>query len=118
MVSFEQFVRPSILKMMGHKKLFRKAIQAVLMDDITKKKGRKHFVRSSIRYENGKFTATTTGEQGSGILKSMVRANGLIVLPGNKTWAKAGDDVTVQLIDNSLELTAQPEYLSHTNIKL
>ena len=116
MVSFEQFVRPSILKMMGHKKLFRKAIQAVLMDDITKKKGRKHFVRSRIRYENGKFTATTTGEQGSGILKSMVMANGFIIVPENVSFIEKGSEVTVQLIDNSLELTTRPEYLNNSNL--
>jgi len=116
MVSFEQFIRPSILKMMGHKKLFRKAIQAVLMDDITKKKGRKHFVRSRIRYENGKFAATTTGEQGSGILKSMVMANGFIIVPENVSFIEKGSKVTVQLIDNSLELTTRPEYLNNSNL--
>jgi molybdopterin molybdotransferase len=118
MVSFEQFVRPSILKMTGHKKLFRKTITATLKEEINKKSGLVHFIRAYLKHEDGKFTASTTGEQGSGILKSMVRANGLIVLPENKTWAKAGDDVTVQLIDNSLELTAQPEYLSPVSIKL
>ena len=112
MISFEQFVRPAILKLMGHKKLFRKAIKAILKEDIKKKRGLKHFIRAQIRHEDGKFTALTTGKQGSGILKSMVRANGLIVLPEDIAWAKTGNEVTVQLIDNSLELTAEPEYLT------
>ncbi len=118
MVSFEQFVRPSILKMMGHKKLFRKAIQAVLTEDIKKKKGRKHFIRSHVRYENGKFITSTTGEQGSGILKSMVAANGLIIMPENVSHIEKGSNVTVQLIDTSFELTAQPEYLYGVVIEL
>ena len=114
MISFEQYVRPSILKMMGHKNLFRKAIKAVLKEDImNKKRGIKYFIRAHVRSEEGKFTATTTGEQGSGILNSMVRANGFIVLPEDMTRAKTGDEITVQLIDNSLELTPHPEYLKH-----
>jgi molybdopterin molybdotransferase len=100
---------------MGHKKLFRKAIKAILKEDIKKKRGLRHFIRAQIRHEDGKITALTTGEQGSGILKSMVRANGLIVLPEDIAWAKTGDEVTVQLIDNSLELTTEPEYLTDPN---
>ena len=111
MVSFEQFVRPSILKMMGHKKLFRKTVKATIREDMAKKKGTRHFIRASVDYENGRYAVTTTGEQGSGILKSMVRANGLIVLPVDATSVKAGEEVTVQLIDRSLEQTLTPEYL-------
>jgi len=111
MVSFEQFVRPSILKMMGHKKLFRKTVKATAREDITKQKGTKHFIRCSVEYEEGKYSATTTGKQESGILKSMVRANGLIVLPENSTSVRTGDKVAVQLIDRSLEQVSEPGYL-------
>ncbi|MCX5854361.1 MAG: molybdopterin molybdotransferase MoeA [Deltaproteobacteria bacterium] len=110
MVSFEQFVRPSILKMTGHKNLFRKTVKATLKEDITKKEGTRHFIRAKVDYENGQYTVSTTGEQGSGILKSMVRANGLIVLPEDATSVKAGGKVAVQLIDRSLEQTSKPGY--------
>jgi molybdopterin molybdotransferase len=111
MVSFEQFVRPSILKMTGHRKLFRKTIQAVLMESIDKKKGARHFIRARVTIEDGRYRAVSTGEQGSGILKSMVQANGLIVLPEDTTSVRVGETVTVQLIDPSLFQTNQPEYL-------
>lgn len=111
MVSFEQFVRPSILKMMGHKNLFRKVIWATVNEDIAKRKGTKHFIRAYIEYGHGKFTVTSTGEQGSGILKSMVKANGLIILPEHRTSVKKGDEVTVLLIDRSLEFISKPEHL-------
>ena len=111
MISFEQFIRPSILKMMGHKNLFRRTIKALLHEDIKKSKGVKHFIRARVKYEEGRYTVSTTGEQGSGILKSMVRANGLIILPEDVASARKGDEVTVQLIDTSLEQTAQPGYL-------
>jgi molybdopterin molybdotransferase len=107
MVSFEQFIRPSLLKMMGHKNLFRRAVRATLNDDIVKSKGARHFIRGSVTWAEGRYRVTTTGEQGSGILKSMVRANGLIVLPEDVGACKKVDEVTVQLLD----LTPQPEYL-------
>ncbi len=110
MVSFEQFVRPSILKMMGHKNLFRRIVRATLRDDITKKKGTRHFIRALVDYENGRYFATTTGEQGSGILKSMVMANGLIILPESAASVKKGEEVSIQLIDRSCEQTSKTEY--------
>ena len=110
MVAFEQFVRPSILKMMGRKNIFRKTVKATLEEDITKKRGTRHFIRACVKYENGKYTASTTGEQGSGILKSMVRANGLIILPENASFLKKGDEATVQLLDCSFEQMPNAEY--------
>ncbi len=112
MVSFEQFVRPSILKMMGHRNLFRKTVEAELREAIRKKKGVRHFIRARVRFESGRYVAVTTGEQGSGILKSMVQANGLIVLPEETTSVNVGDTVTVQLIDQSLSRTDRLDYLS------
>ncbi len=105
MVSFEQFVRPSILKMMGHQRLFRKVIKATLEEDVAKKEGMRYFFRAQVRKEGDLYKASTTGEQGSGILKSMVRANGLIVLPENVTGARKGEEVSVQLLDGSLDQT-------------
>lgn len=99
MVSFEQFVRPSLLKMMGHKKLFRPVIEAVIKEDFKKAIGRRYFLRGYVSFENGQYVVTTTGEQGSGILKSMVKANGLIVIPEDLEIVRAGEKVKVQLLD-------------------
>jgi molybdopterin molybdotransferase len=111
MVSFEQFVRPSILKMMGHRNLFRRSIRTLLTESIEKKKGTRHFIRARVTIEDGRYRVVSTGKQGSGILKSMVQANGLIVLPEDMASVKVGETVTVQLIDPSLLQTDQPEYL-------
>jgi molybdopterin molybdotransferase len=102
MVSFEQFVRPSLLKMMGHRQLFRPVIEATLKEDIRKEPGRRHFIRASVFFEEDSYSVTMTGAQGSGILKSMVRANGLIVIPEDRDVVKAGERVKVQLLDRSL----------------
>jgi molybdopterin molybdotransferase len=101
MISFEQFVRPSLLKMMGCRQLFRPVIEAILKEQIEKKPGSRYFIRGSVSFEKDKYFVTTTGEQGSGILRSMVRANGLIVIPEDQEIARAGDKVKVQLLDRT-----------------
>ena len=111
MISFEQFIRPALLKMMGHKKIFRKTVKAILKESIEKRKGLTHFIRAIVSFTDGRYTASTTGEQGSGILKSMVMANGLIVASEDAELIKAGSEVLVQLLDNSLERTEEPDYL-------
>jgi len=110
MVCFEQFARPSLLKMMGHKRIYRPTVQATLKEDIKKKPGRKHFIRSFVRLEEGSYTVTTTGDQGSGILKSMVAANGLLIFPEELSTLKAGDMVKVQLIDRTFDYAEGPGY--------
>lgn len=103
MVSFEQFVRPALLKMMGHRRLFRKVIKAFITEGIAKKRGMRYFIRGVVEKSGGINLVRTTGEQGSGILKSLVLANGLIVLPEGMERVEAGDEVSVQLLDDSLD---------------
>jgi molybdopterin molybdotransferase len=105
LVSFEQFVRPYLLKMQGHTKIFRQTIRALSSQEIQKKKGVKNFIRAIVKKEKNQYVAAITGEQGSGILKSMVLANALIALKENETKVKKGDPVTVQLLDDSLSKT-------------
>jgi len=112
MVSFEQFVRPSILKMAGHRQLFRPALKALLTENIEKKAGLLHFIRCRLVREGDTIYAATTGEQGSGILSSMVKAQGLIVLPQEATLARAGQEVAVILLDPTFSNTPFPSYLT------
>lgn len=110
MVSFEQFVRPSLLKMQGHTKIFRQTLKATCTEDFQKQAGVRHFIRAIVKKEKGKYIATTTGTQGSGILKSMVTANGLIVMGENETRLKRGTEVTVQVLDDSLFQSESLQY--------
>ena len=101
MVSFEQFVRPSLLKMMGHGKLFRPVIEAILKEEIHKEPGRRHFIRAFVSFEQDHYYVTTTGDQGSAILRSMIKANGLVIIPENERYVRAGEKVKVQLLDRN-----------------
>ena len=106
-VCFELFTRPALLKRMGHRHLFRPVVRAVLAEDVTTKKGLRFFVRVRLYYENGQLSASTTGEQGSGILKSMLQANGLMIVSEDRGEVKAGEGVRVYVLDRTFELEEQ-----------
>lgn len=98
MISFEQFARPAILKMLGRSYLAKPTIQAVLSEDV-RNSGRRGYVRVVVTQDGDVYRARTTGEQGSGVLTSMSRANGLAIIPEGTRSAQAGTVVTVQMLD-------------------
>jgi molybdopterin molybdotransferase len=99
MVCFELFVRPALLKMMGYNQVYRPRVEAVLAHDLTTKKGLRFFLRVQLTHRDGQVYASATGDQGSGILRSMALAKGLLVVPEDREKAHAGDKVTVYLLD-------------------
>jgi molybdopterin molybdotransferase len=99
MITFEQFARPAILKMMGKKVLAKPTIRATIEGDIANTDGRRLFARVMVTRRSGQYRASLTGPQGSGILTSMAKANGLAVIPESSKGVKAGDMVEVQMLD-------------------
>jgi len=99
MVAFEMFVRPAILKMLGMTALARPTVEAVLMDGVKDKDERRHYLRARVEQQEGEYRAYLTGEQGSGILSSMVKANALVVIPEEWTCAPSGARVQAMLLD-------------------
>jgi molybdopterin molybdotransferase len=99
MITFEQFARPAILKMMGKKILAKPVIRAIIEDDVVNTDGRRLFARVNVTKRGGQYYASVPGPQGSGILTSMARANGLAVIPESSRRVKAGDMVEVQMLD-------------------
>lgn len=98
MVSFEQFARPAILKMLGHRELAKPIVQAILDEDL-ENSGRRGFVRVVVTKREGCYHARATGEQGSGVLTSMARANGLAVIHEGLRGVQAGSEIAVQMLD-------------------
>ena len=99
MVSFEQFVRPALLKMAGAKDIFRFHLPALAKDDFEKKKGLRYFLRVILENKEGQLYASLTGPQGSGILKSMVLANGIAELPEDMEFIRRGETVEVTYLE-------------------
>ncbi len=99
MITFELFARPAILKMMGKKNLAKPTIEAVIEETIVNSDGRRIFARAIVEKRGGQYFARRTGPQGSGILTSMSRANGLVVVLEDKSRVEAGDVVPVIMLD-------------------
>jgi molybdopterin molybdotransferase len=99
MVTFEQFVRPALRKMSGRRAWFRPAVDAVLDETLRKKAGRTHFVRVELTRRGGALHAVRTGNQSSGVLRSMVLAQGLLAFAAEASELPAGAHVRVQVLD-------------------
>lgn len=110
MVSFEQFVRPAMRKMGGHKNIFRATVEAGALEKVSAREGRTFFARCLVTRMAGQYYATTTGEQGSGILMSMAAANGLMIIPDNGRGVNPGDKVKVQILDPEFGFTEELSY--------
>jgi len=107
MVAFELFARPAILKMLGRTCLQKPTVEAILLDEIPAKDERRHFLRVTVEKRGDEWYARLTGEQGSGILTSMVKANGLAIIPEEWKKAEVGSRVKVIMLDWPEEMLCQ-----------
>jgi molybdopterin molybdotransferase len=98
MVTFEVFVRPSLLRMAGATKLDRPTVIAELTEAVDKAPGKSYFVRARLWRHGTRVFAAPTGSQDSGVLTSMVRADGLIVLAQDAGRVEIGRSVDVRLL--------------------
>ncbi len=99
MVSFELFVRPTLLKMMGKQNLAKPSINVIIEQTIKNDAGRRIYDRAIIEKRNGHYYAKLTGPQGSGILSSMSLANGLVIIPEETERVNKGDTVQALMLD-------------------
>jgi molybdopterin molybdotransferase len=100
MVTFLAFVRPALLQMMGSTSPAPPLLKAQSLEPLRKKPGRTEYQRGTVtRQANGSLAVCTTGNQGSGVLSSMVQANGLIVLHHQQGDVAVGDEVDVMMFD-------------------
>ncbi len=103
MVTFLAFVRPALLRMMGAAAAEQPLLQARSQEPIRKKPGRTEYQRGTVsRAPDGGLQVKTTGNQGSGVLSSMVQANGLIVLHHDQGNVAVGDAVEVMMFDGAI----------------
>ena len=99
MISFELFVRPAIGKMQGREPRPTRSVRARLLDPIPRKDNRRHYLRVRLAAVEDGWEASLTGSQGSGILSSLVEADGLAVIPESKSSLEAGTEVEVLWLD-------------------
>ncbi|HIJ86882.1 MAG TPA: molybdopterin molybdotransferase MoeA [Desulfuromonadales bacterium] len=104
MITFEEFVRPALLRMQGYQQVFKPLFKAVLRDPLNKKKGKVQIVRLRLEKERGCWFATSSGNQQTAILKTMVDAQAIAVLPSESSSFATGDEVDVHFYGNHIEL--------------
>lgn len=103
MVSFLAFVRPALLRMMGSTQAAPPLLRAISAEALRKKPGRTEYQRGCVSTaSDGRLQVRSTGDQGSGVLSSMVQANGLIVLHHSQGPVAAGEPVDVMLFDGMI----------------
>jgi molybdopterin molybdotransferase len=100
LVSMEFFGRPAILTMLGRTRLDRPTVPVRLTTAITNTSGRDYYIRVQVRRAaDGAYEAVSTGEQGSGMLTSLTRANALLMIPAAVRRAEAGDTASAIMLD-------------------
>jgi molybdopterin molybdotransferase len=103
MVTFLAFVRPALLRMMGSTAQSAPLLRAKSLEPLRKKAGRTEYQRGFVSTAaDGTLNVRTTGNQGSGVLSSMVQANGLIVLHHTQGNVAVGDAVDVMMFEGAI----------------
>jgi molybdopterin molybdotransferase len=103
MVTFLAFVRPALLRMMGSTAQAAPLLRAKCLEPLRKKAGRTEYQRGFVSSAaDGTLQVRTTGNQGSGVLSSMVQGNGLIVLHHDQGNVAVGDEVDVMMFEGAI----------------
>jgi molybdopterin molybdotransferase len=98
MVTFELFGRAAIYKQSGRRGWERPVLRVVVEDRIVNSDGRRFLARGIVRQEEGRYVASLTGPQGSGILTSMALANALVVCPEDVPSLEPGDEAEAMML--------------------
>jgi molybdopterin molybdotransferase len=107
MVSFELFVRPVLRKMQGYAAPFRRTVTVTTEEEVKIGAKLTHFLRAVVtRNADGVLVARLTGNQSSGALTSMTKANALLIVPESPQKLPKGSQVSALLLDQSLEETS------------
>jgi molybdopterin molybdotransferase len=99
LVSFELFARPALLLMQGRTRLDKPTVEATMLDGLVDKDDRRHYMRVVVEKQGSDYVARLTGEQGSGILSSVAKANGLAIVPEEMSSVAPGTRLQVMLLD-------------------
>ena len=98
-VAFEQFARPAIRRMLGDRCLEIPTVMARLVGRIENRGGRRHYVRVVVERSPEGYVARVAGGQGSGVLSTLAKANGLLVIAEDIPAAEDEALFPVQMLD-------------------
>jgi len=98
LITFEVFARPALRRMTGSPHPVKVPVKAALAEPVKKKPGKTQFLRVKVESGEEGYVARTAGDQNTGILRTLVLADGIAVLPRERTDFAAGEKVDVLLL--------------------
>ncbi len=105
MITFEEFVRPALLKMMGHREVFKPMLNARLLKSVKKKPGRLQLLRVVVgTTAEGEMTVASAGDQNTGILRTLSISQGIAYLAADEGNFSEGDVVPFHLLGVATQL--------------
>ena len=105
LLTFEAFVRPALLKMMGHRTLLKPLFKARLQEPFSKKPGKLQMLRVKVMLnEAGEMSVASAGDQNTGILRTLIDAQGVALLAADRDHFTAGELVDVHLLGGATAL--------------
>ncbi|MFK5927422.1 MAG: molybdopterin molybdotransferase MoeA [Desulfuromusa sp.] len=105
LLTFEEFVRPALLKMMGHRNVLKTLYRATLTEPIKKKKGRLQILRVAVTIDQeGEMLVSSAGDQNTGILRTLVDAQGIALLAAERDFFAAGEKIDIHFLGTTTTL--------------
>jgi molybdopterin molybdotransferase len=102
LVAFEEFVKPALLRMMGHQRVLSTFLPAILASDVRKSPGHAKLLRVRLEQRQGMLWAWSAGKQDTGVQKTLLRADALALLPEDRVSFAAGETVSVQILNGAM----------------
>jgi len=102
LIAFEEFVKPALLKMMGHQRVLNPFLPAILASDVRKSPGHAKLLRVRLEQRGGTLWAWSAGKQDTGMQKTLLRADAVALLPEDRVSFSAGEPVSVQMLNAAM----------------
>jgi molybdopterin molybdotransferase len=109
MLMFDELVKPAILKALGYRRIHQPLMRAVLQDEVSKRPGRVKLLRVRVESHKGKLLAFSSGEQETGKMKSLLRANAIAVIAASSGNVPAGTEVDVKMMSTNELMNVEEE---------
>jgi molybdopterin molybdotransferase len=103
LIAFEEFVKPALLKMMGHQRELNTFLPAILASAVRKSPGHAKLLRVRLEQRQGMLWAWSAGKQDTGVQKTLLRADALALLPEGRVLFSAGETVSVQMLNPAMD---------------
>jgi molybdopterin molybdotransferase len=101
MLTFETFVRPALLKMLGHSGIFRPLFRGELLEGVQKKAGKATLLRVTVSRDGETYRLKSAGTQQTGLQRTLVRADAVALLPAERTVFHEGELVDFHFLHDS-----------------